>query len=484
MNSNAAPNNLYLHAFKDDALGKDDAVALAEKLKRQDVSADMLATSALDRANLINPQLSAITYLAKAEQLFSKKPSQITSNQNNERFFAGIPSFLKDNINYKNMPTGFGTNAFPPKVHNKNSPYTKQFTDMGICVLGKSSLPEFGFNATTEPAHTAATKNPWNINFSSGASSGGSAALVAAGVVPFAHGNDGGGSIRIPAACCGLVGLKPSRGRHINEYVARSLPVNIVSEGIVSRSVRDTAYYHFEAQKIYQNPKLPTLPLVINAGKKRLRIGVFTESITGYSTDKATREACLNTADILAKAGHQVEEMRFPVSAQFADDFSMYWGMLAFMVKTTGKLSLSKHFDKRKLDALTIGLAKYYRKNMHKTPFMLARLKRHGQKYQEAFKTYDLYLSPVLSQSPRPLGELNPSQSFDSLFDRLMRYASFTPMANVAGTPAIAIPAGQTSEGVPIGVQLAGRYGDEKTLLEVAYELEALQPWPSLYDKS
>ena len=348
MNEKPNSNGLFQHAFTNDALGKDDAVALAEKLRQREISPEALAKAAFDRANNINPKLSAITYLAKANQLFHKSPSKIPNNQNNERFFEGIPTFLKDNVNYKSMPTGFGTHAFPPKVHKKHSPYTQQFRGTGVCVIGKSSLPEFGFNASTEPAHTEATKNPWNINFSSGASSGGSATLVAAGVVPFAHGNDGGGSIRIPAACCGLVGLKPSRGRHINEYVARALPVNIVSEGIVSRSVRDTAYFHFEAQKVYQNPKLPTLPLVTNSGKKRLRIGVFTDSITGYSTDKPTRDACLNTADTLAKAGHQVEEMRFPVSAQFSDDFSMYWGMLAFMVKNTGKLSLSKEFDQSK----------------------------------------------------------------------------------------------------------------------------------------
>ena len=405
------------------------------------------------------------------------------SNTHNDLLFQGIPSFLKDNVAYSGMTTSFGTNAFTPKVDKKHSPYAKQFSDTGLRVLGKSSLPEFGFNASTEPAHTEATKNPWNINFSAGASSGGSAALVAAGVVPFAHGNDGGGSIRIPASCCGLVGLKPSRGRHINEYVARGLPINIVSEGIVSRSVRDTAYYHFEAQKVYQNPKLPPLPLITEPNKKRLRIGCFTDSITGYSTDKATRDACLKTAEVLSKAGHQVEEMRFPVSAQFSDDFSMYWGMLAYMVKKTGKLSLSKEFDKDKLDALSIGLAKYYRKNIHKTPIMIARLKKHGLQYQESFQTYDVYLSPVLAQSPRPLGELSPTQSFDSLFDRLMRYASFTPMANVAGIPAISIPAGQTSDGVPIGMQLAARYGDEKTLLELAYELEEIQAWQLLFEK-
>ena len=160
----------------------------------------------------------------------------------------------------------------------------------------------------------------------------------------------------------------------------------------------------------------------------------------------------------------------------------MYWGMLAYMVKKTGKLSLSKDFDKHKLDALSIGLAKYYRKQMYKTPMMISRLKKHALQFQAPFESYDLYLSPVLSQSTRPLGELSPTQSFDDLFGRLMRYASFTPMANIAGTPAISIPAGQTAQGLPIGIQLSARFGDELTLLEVAYELEELQPWKKVSD--
>lgn len=473
---------ISIHAYCNDVLGTNDAVGLANKLKQGSVSSQELAEAALARAKKVEPSICAINYLSDESQLMEnlllRQPERFRSDK--ALFFEGIPSFLKDNVGFKGMPTTFGSAAFHAKPEKKHSPYAEHFSNIGLTVLGKSALPEFGFNASTEPAHLPATKNPWNLNFSSGASSGGSAALVAAGVIPFAHGNDGGGSIRIPAACCGLVGLKPSRGRHVNEYAARSLPVNIVSEGIVSRSVRDTAYYHYELQKSYQNPTLPPLPLVTEAGKKRLRIGCYTDSITGYSTDKETREACLRTAEVLSKAGHQVEEMRFPVSAQFSEDFSMYWGMLAFMVKKTGRLSINKDFNANKLDLLSLGLAKLYRKNMYKTPFMISRLKKHGQAFEAPFQTYDAFLSPVLAQTPRPLGELSPNQGFDSLFARLQRYVSFTPMANVAGTPAISLPAGRTSEGLPIGIQLSAAWGHEQRLLELAYELEELQPWKLL----
>lgn len=477
MPQDSTKHSNFRHSYTLDALGTDDAVSLAQKISKKEISTEELASAAIKRAKNINPTICAINHLID-------EAPHTTKQTTHGMFLQGIPTFLKDNIAYKGMPTSFGTNTFNPKPEKKHSPYAEQLSAVGLSILGKSALPEFGFNASTEPAHLPATKNPWNLNYSSGASSGGAAALVASGVVPIAHGNDGGGSIRIPAACCGLVGLKPSRGRHINEYIARTLPVNIVSEGILSRTVRDTAYYHFEAQKIYRNPKLPALPLVTTSGKKRLKIGVYTDSMTGYSTDKETREACLMTADILSKAGHQLEEMRFPVTSKFSDDFSMYWGMLAYMVKKTGRLSLSKEFDENKLDALSIGLANYYRQNMHKTPFILSRLKKHGQQFQSSFNNYDVYLSPVLAQSPRPLGELNPTQDFQSIFDRLLRYVSFTPMANVAGTPAISLPARQTSQGVPIGIQLSAGYGQEQTLLELAYELESLQPWKQLSDKN
>ena len=460
------------HAFTDDALSQDDAVALHEKLQRKECDAATLLAAAYQRAQGINPKLSAIPYLASWDTL-----SQVLQKQEYPQasppFFQSIPSFVKDNIGVAGMPTGFGTKTFRARPEKRDSPYARQFGAMGLTALGKSSLPEFGLNASTEPVHTEATRNPWNLDFSCGASSGGAAALVAAGVVPLAHGNDGGGSIRIPAACCGLVGLKVSRGRHVNEPIARALPINIISEGVLTRTVRDTAYFHHAAQKYYQNPKLPALPLITESRGRRLRIGCFTDSVTGFSTDQATRQATLKMAERLAKAGHYVEEMRFPVSAQFGDDFGLYWGMLAYLVKKTGKLALNRKFSAHKLDPLSLGLAQHYQKNMHRTPFMLARLKKFGKQFQSAFKQYDLYLSPVLAQTPRPLGELRPDQEFDRLFERLMRYASFTPMANIAGTPAISLPGGLSDQGLPIGIQLCAGFGREQDLLEMAYEIEA-----------
>lgn len=471
--NNNNPNSA--HCFRDDALGKYDAVGLCKELKKGSVSIQELAQTARKRALMVDPKINAVT--------FNRDHHSLPNTNKGTAFFYGVPTYVKDNVAIKGLPTSFGSAAIKPKKETKHGYYAKQFLSSGVNVLGKSSLPEFGFNATTEPAHKDATRNPWNLGYSSGASSGGSAALVTAGVVPFAHGNDGGGSIRIPAACCGLVGLKPSRDRHINELAARGLPINIVSEGILSRSVRDTAYFHYEIQKHYRNPNLPALPLVTSPNKKRLRIGLFTDSVTGFSTDPDTRAAVIKTAKILENAGHHVEEMRFPVKAQFAEDFSLYWGMLSFLVKQSAKLTFSTGFTPSAMDNLSHGLAAHYQQHIYKTPIFLYRLKQAALQFTSQFEVYDAYLSPVLAQTTRPLGELHPSTDFDELLMRLMRYASFTPMANIAGTPAISLPADMSSKGLPIGVQLASGLGQEQTLLELAYELEEIQPWPHLFNK-
>ncbi|HSW14141.1 MAG TPA: amidase, partial [Solimonas sp.] len=358
-----------------------------------------------------------------------------------------------------------------------------QYLAQGFTVLGKSRLPEFGFNASTEfIGGLPPTRNPWHTDYSSGASSGGAAALVAAGVVPIAHANDGGGSIRIPAACCGLVGLKPTRGRFIDGEQARSLPVNIVSEGVVTRSVRDTARFFAGMEQAWRNPKLPAIGQVEGPGRRRLRIGLVRDSINGHATDAATRQAVACTAALLESAGHHVEEMPLSVKPSFADDFSLYWGFLAFMSVNFGRQLFHPAFDASKLDKLSLGLAAMYRRQLHKTPLMLYRLRKSRDDYARQFRRYDAVLSPVLAHTTPLLGHLSPEQDFESLFDRLLRYVAFTPLNNAAGSPAISLPMGATAEGLPIGVQLSAAHGAEKTLLELAFELEQAQPWRRIQD--
>ncbi|MEX2475700.1 amidase [Marinobacter sp.] len=460
-----------IHAFQDDALGNHDATALANLIRRGERSVPEVTAAAIQRARQVEPFIQGIVFEAFG---------QATEPRSAEGFFHGVPTFIKDNMDVIGMPTRHGSAAIPPRPAETTGAFAAQMLAQGYTCLGKSSLPEFGFNASTEHAGAPPSRNPWNLAYSTGASSGGSAALVAAGVVPVAHANDGGGSIRIPAACCGLVGLKPSRGRVVNNEAARSLPINIVSDGVVTRSVRDTARFYAEAETHFRNTRLPELGMVAGAGSRQLRIGLVVDSITGHPTDQATRTTVEQTARLLESMGHDIVPMAAPIPATFPDDFARYWGMLAFGVKANGRKLMHPEFDKSRVGGLTNGLDRMFRQQFYKLPTTLWRLRRCAQEYASAMAGFDAVLTPVLAHTTPPIGYLNPEQDFRQLFDRLTRYVSFTPLANVAGAPAISLPMGQTDNHLPIAVQLMGPQGGERTLLELAYALEEAQPWPTL----
>lgn len=465
-----------VHAFGDDLLADHDATALADLIRRGEVSAGEIAETALARAAKIQPALNAI-------QLETPAAARQAARRTSEGFFAGVPTYVKDNTDLAGLPTNQGSRAVHAPPAKADGAFARQFLAQGFVVLGKSKMPEFGFNATTEFAGLPPTRNPWHTEFSCGASSGGSAALVAAGVVPIAHANDGGGSIRIPAAACGLVGLKPTRGRLVDSEAARSLPLNIIGEGVVTRSVRDTANFFAEAERYFRHPKLAPVGKVEGPGAQRLRIGLVTDSITGHPTDAETRDTVLATARLLEKLGHTVGEMPLPITPAFVQDFSTYWGMLSFMVSTFGRRLMSPDFNAAETDNLSKGLAALYRKNLLKTPWVLHRLKKTQVAYAEAFRQYDVILSPVLGHTTPRLGWLSPAQDFDTVFERLLKYVSFTPLNNAAGGPAISLPLGATADGLPIGVHFSATHGAERTLLELAFELEAAQPFRRIQDQ-
>lgn len=461
------------HCFRNDALGGSDATELAARIRSGEVTAQEVARAAIERAQLAQPVINGI-----AADDFERALAATENPANPGAPFAGVPTFIKDNTHVAGLPTGHGSAAVPANVASHTSPFARQMLAQGYLNLGKSTLPEFGFNATTEPAHGEPTRNPWNTAFSSGASSGGAAALVAAGVVPVAHANDGGGSIRIPAACCGLVGLKPTRGRVVDNEAAKDLPVNIVSDGVVTRSVRDTAGFLAYAEQYFRNPKLPEVGHVKGPSGRQLRIGLVLDSINGYPTDTETRNTVEQTARYLEKLGHIIEPMSVPVAGSFPEDFALYWGMLAFGVKARGRKLMHPEFDKTRTDGLTNGLDAMFRKQFWRLPAAIWRLKRSWNDYARHMANYDAVLTPVLAQTTPPLGHLSPNVPFEVLFERLNRYVNFTPLANATGAPAISVPMGLTRDSLPVSVQFMARHGDEKTLLDIAYSLEAEHPWP------
>ncbi|MGW6912967.1 amidase [Kitasatospora sp. NPDC054939] len=462
-----------VHAFCDDALGERDAVALAAAVRAGEVSPGELAAAAAERARRVDADLAPVAFAAYG--------SPRTGRVGPDAPLAGVPTFLKDNVDLRGMPTNHGTAAFRARPARRSAGFAEQLLGTGLTVLGKTRLPEFGLNASTEFAAAPPVRNPWLPSHSPGASSGGAAALVASGAVPIAHANDGGGSIRIPAACCGLVGLKPTRGRLVPNEQGRRLPIDLVTDGVLTRSVRDTAAFFAAAERRHRNLALPPLGLVEGPGKRPLRVGLVLDSPLA-PTDAPTRQEAERTAARLAAMGHRVEEVELPFGDEFSRDFVLYWGYIAFLIAVSGRLLLDRGFRADRLDGLTKGLRGGFRREFLRTPGVLRRLRQAERTYAELFHRYDAVLSPVLAHVAPPIGHLSPNVPFEELIERLRRYVAFTPVNNVTGGPGIALPTGAAPNGLPIGVHLSAGHGQERLLLELAFALEAEEPWRRIQD--
>jgi amidase len=467
----------HVHAFGDDALGEWDAVGVAEAITRGDISATEAVEAALARIDAVNPTLNAV---AVDDRERARKRAVDGGYCGGS--FAGVPSIIKNNTLFAGIPTTHGSAAVPERVATQNEPFTDQLLSTGVNIVGASTLPAFGLTATTEFVDRDPTRNPWDTDYSCGASSGGSAALVAAGALPIAHANDGGGSIRIPAAACGLVGLKPTRDRVVASPEGKSMPIDLISNGIVSRTVRDTARFLADAETFSPAKGLPMVGRVDGPSERRLRIAMLTEPLTGQLLDDDTQAALTATAELLESLGHRTEFVPVPVDRSYINEFTSYWAMLAFGIDHFGKRFVDKGFDRSQLDPFTRGLSRMYLRRMWRTPSILRGLKRSTVQLRETFSRFDAVLSPTLAHTTPKIGYLDPAVDFDKVFDRLTRYVAFTPANNTSGTPGISLPLAQTSDGLPLGMHFSADIGDERTLLELAYELEAARPFARIQD--
>jgi amidase len=468
----------HVHAFGDDALGEHDAVGLAEELRARRVSPLELVDAAITRIEAVEPLLNP---LACAD--FDRARERARSMTGEQRgFFAGVPGIIKDNSAVAGLPTQQGSASYVARPEVEDGDYARMFQTQGLVNVGKSQLSEFGFSASAEfQDGTPPVRNPWHTGHTSGASSAGSAALVASGALPIAHANDGGGSIRIPAACCGLVGLKPTRGRVPQDRMLREMPLKIVADGVVTRSVRDTAAFLRESEKIYRRLSLPPVGDIRGPGHKRLRIGVVVDSVDRAS-DPETAEVVRGVAKTLESLGHHVEEVDAPVPELFIGDFLAYWSLLAGWISATGTRTLDPSFDRRRTDNLTRGLARHSVRNAWRLPLALARLGASKHVSARFFRNHDVVLTPTLGRVTPELGWLDPGQPFETVMERLLDWVTFTPLQNATGDPAISLPLGRNTAGLPIGVQLASSQGHEARLLEVAYELEEAIPFARIQD--
>ncbi|HXC50590.1 MAG TPA: amidase [Candidatus Limnocylindrales bacterium] len=464
-------------AFADDALGSDDAVEIRRRLAAGEVSCTQIVSAAIERARAAGPALNAI-----AHERFDRALEEARGN--NHGAFGGIPTFVKDTDAVEGLPLRMGSHALPDAPQPKSSQFVKQLLGTGLICLGKTTLPELGLTATTESLAYGPTCNPWNTAHSTGGSSGGSAALVAAGVVPLAHANDGGGSIRIPASCCGLVGLKPSRARLVGADGGRLFPIDIISQGVVTRSVRDTAAFLAAAEQVKPSRRYAPVGMVEGAGGKGLRIACFTDSAHGVESHPDCTRAVVETAELCESLGHHVDRIRCPYDEHVVDDFFAYWGFAPFGLGLVGRWVFGPGYDHSRIDAWSHGLAEQFRRNIWRMPGVLRRLRSFAQRYDAFFARYDVLLSPTLAEPPMPLGYISPDIPFATAVERVMRYAAFTPVQNLSGGAAISLPLGRSADDLPIGVQLGGDRGSERRLLELAYALEEARPWPTLAGNS
>ncbi len=456
------------------------AVETATAIRRRDVSVTEVVTAAIDRMQAWEPILHAMVVttpeaaLARAREL----DDALAAGSSDLGSMAGVPSVVKDLSDLAGVETRQGSRAITAPAAAASGVEVDEFLSSGMVNLGKSATPEFGFVATTEPLFGDPTSNPWAPTHSAGGSSGGAGALVAAGVVPIAHATDGGGSIRIPAAVNGLVGLKPTVGRHVQMRRMKGLPVKISVSNVVSRTVADTAAHMAALERHRRATHLPPIGIVEGPARRRLRVGVAIDG-PNAPTSPAIAAATRATADVLEDLGHHVTAMDVPFGTQFGDDFVLYWATLAQVTLGLLPRAMPDTFDRDLVDPFTATLADHARANMRRIPGAIRRLRAARQTYCDQFDTVDVILTPTLAQATPPLGVTSPRLGFDDLAPWLMDYAQFTPLHNAVGAPAISVPAGM-HEGLPIGVQLATLPGDDRTLLELAYALEEAAPWPLL----
>jgi amidase len=292
-------------------------------------------------------------------------------------------------------------------------------------------------------------------------------------VVPIAHASDGAGSIRIPAAFCGLVGLKPSRQRGFTPRVGRLLPARLLTYGALTRSVRDTARCLAELEARVPSRRLPPIGRVEGPGRERRRIGLFTDSPLGNPVDPEVRGAALAAGRACAGLGHAVEEIACPFEGRLLDDLWLFWSSLGWGFKVQTRWIKGRAYDPDDLEPWTHGLAAHFRAHLREVLPAVSRLRGAKSISERLFERHDLLLCPTTAIPAPPLGYLGPDVPFETAFERVKHSFCFTPVQNATGDPAISLPLARSAAGLPIGVQLSAPHGGEGRLLAIAYELEA-----------
>jgi amidase len=441
-----------------------------------------LVDGAIARITALNPTLNAVIH-----ELFDRARTA-AAGELPDGPFRGVPFLLKDlGAELAGTPFSEGT-AFAGDYHStETQELTKRFVAAGFVICGKTNTPEFGILPTTEPKRFGASRNPWNTAHSTGGSSGGSAAAVASGMVPVAHANDGGGSIRIPASCCGLVGLKPTRARVSTAPQYGDMMGGLVAEHVVTRTVRDAAaILDAVAGPVPGDPywapprRGPSFAAAVDTAPAGLRVAVLTASPTGSAVHPDCVRATEQTAALCKSLGHHVEEATLKVDGDaFTEHFINVWAAGNAWTLLDWERRVGRTATEEDVEPLTWSLIEVGRM-LDSGHYLLSlqELQRITRQIADYFEGIDVLLTPTLGEPPAPLGTFDspPGEPLTGLF-RAAAYVPFTPPFNVTGQPGISVPLHWNDAGLPIGVQFVGRFGAEETLLSLAGQLERAAPW-------
>jgi amidase len=473
-------------AFAKIAAGTDfaemDATALAAAIRARKLSPLEAVNAAIARAQAVEPKLNILS-----EELYERARKHALAVDIAVPF-GGVPMLIKDEADIAGTAKHFGSKLdkmMPPAA--VNDPLVDLMEKSGFNIFGRSTMPEFGILPTTETLAYGITRNPWNLDHVPGGSSGGAAAAVASGVIPVAHGSDGAGSLRIPASNCGLVGLKPSRGRIVGDRPfidgKRNVGSFLGESFCLSRTVRDTA--NMLALVEIKGAQAPYQPLrtVTGPPKKRLRIGYIMNGLGGHVPSPEVQESITKTLGLLRSQRHEVSELQWPFPGEaFVEDFTLIYTARAREAKKM--LPAGAEIPPAVLRGL-VEPASFSMSMMsdeitdEASEAAYARIEGYSKAYFSLFDKIDILVTPVLLKPPVKIGEINGSLPVSVLMQRLNHYGDYTMLQNASGGPAISLPMHWTKDGLPVGVQFAGRLGADYDLLELAFELEAVRPWAS-----
>ena len=456
-----------------------DALGLAELVRTKQISSIELLEVAIALTEKLDPKLNAVPI--KHFELAREN----LKNNTDSGIFNGVPFLLKDLNNYlKGTVTSGGSKVLENITADHTSELVKRTLDSGLNIFGKTNSPELGLTVTTEPVLYGPTRNPWDLDRSSGGSSGGASSAVAAGIIPMAQASDGGGSIRIPASCCGLFGLKPTRartplgpaslegwgGQSIFHCVSVSVRDSAALLDVTSGPEKGAPYRSAYQEKSFLEQ--------INIEPGNLKIGYLEDS--SFSVDEDVEEVMNSTIDLCQKLGHSVESTKINFSSEEISlaIITIISSNVAYAVKSqsdqTGREVSNKFFENVTLQMAENG------NNFSASDYVNAIKINHrlGQELEKMFDQYDVLLSPVLASPPVKIGTIDMNTNdMKTYVERLTKYSPFTGIFNQSGQPSMSVPLFRTKDNLPVGSMFSAAFGNENLLFSLAGQLEQAQPW-------